>query len=248
MLRLALLAVLGIAAGGAPEPVVVSAAVSLTDVLQDLAPAYEAAGAGPVTFNFAASNVLARQIVNGAPVDVFLSADAQQMALVQDAGLVEPGYPIPLVGNELAVIVPAGDTSSSLDVLRSPRLQRLAIGNPEAVPAGVYAKHFLERAGLWRDLEGKLLPAGNVRGVLAAVESGTADAGIVYNTDARTSRRVRVAAIISGANAPAIVYPAAVIAGSRRKPVAVGFLAFLASEEAQRIFVRHGFRRIGAQR
>jgi molybdate transport system substrate-binding protein len=248
VLRLALLAVLGIAAVGAPEPVVVSAAVSLTDVLQDLAPAYEAAGGGRVTFNFAASNVLARQIVAGAPVDVFLSADARQMALVQETGLVEPGYPIPLVGNELALIVPAGDTSSSLDLLRSPRLQRLAIGNPEAVPAGVYAKHFLERAGLWRDLEAKLLPAGNVRGVLAAVENAAADAGIVYNTDARTSRRVRIAATISGPNAPDIVYPAAVIAGSRRKPAAVRFIAFLASEEAQGIFVRHGFRRAGAQR
>ena len=243
MLRfLAVAACLGLAQA-APAAITVSAAVSLTDALEEIAKAYAAAGGGRVAFNFGGSNALARQVVNGAPVDLFISADAAQMRVVQRAGLAALDGVASLVGNQLAIVVRRDRPTPGAPaaILADPGVRRIAVGDPEAVPAGVYAKQYLERAGLWEAIQPKLIPFPHVRAALAAVEHGGADAGIVYATDARASGDVRVAAVVSGPEAPAIVYPAAVIAGSRRRDAAARFLAFLQTPEATRIFARHGF-------
>ena len=243
MLQLAaLLAAASLAAQTGRPAITVSAAISLTDALQEAVRLFEAAN-GPVVLNLGASNVLARQIVNGAPVDVFISADREQMRVVERAGLVAPGSVVPVVGNQLALVVPRGVESApqSVAALAGGGVRRVAIGNPDAVPAGVYARQYLERIGLWDALSPKLVPSASVRAALAAVENRAADAGIVYVTDARGSRAVRVAEVIGGPQAPEIVYPACAMAASRHKAGAHAFLAFLQTPEVTRIFARHGF-------
>ena len=223
-------------------PLTVSAALSLTEVMQAVGRAYEAAGHGPLVFNFAASNVLARQIVNGAPVDVFVSADEAQMEVVRRATLVAGGV-VPVCGNRLAVIARRGlaEVVTSPAALAAPAVRRVAMGNPDAVPAGVYARQYLETANLWSALQPKLLLSGSVRAALAAVVSGAADAGIVYATDLRGSPDVHVAAIVDGPQAPRIVYPAAALSSSARSGEAAAFVKFLQSDEISRIFAAHGF-------
>ena len=245
MLRMAALAgVLALAVqAGTARPLTVSAAVSLTEVMQAVGSAYEAAGHGRIVFNFASSNVLARQIVNGAPVDVFISADEAQLDVVRRAGLVSDANIVPLLGNRLAVVVrsPPRAALTASGALSTPEVRRVAIGNPDAVPAGVYARQYLERVGLWTGLQPKLLLAGSVRAALAAVQSGAADAGIVYVTDARSSREIHVVAVIDGPDAPRIVYPAAALASSPRTAEAAAFLTFLQTAATRRIYVEHGF-------
>jgi molybdate transport system substrate-binding protein len=229
---------------GAPDTsITVSAAISLTEVLQDIAKAYAASGGGRVAFNLGGSNALARQIVNGAPVDVFISADAAQMAVVERAGMVSPATRLALLGNQLAIVVrrDRAEPLASAASLADASVRRIAIGDPDAVPAGVYAKQYLERIGLWNILQPKLLPSGSVRAALAAVEHGGADAGIVYLTDIRASTAVRLATAISGPEAPAIVYPACVVESSRRKDAAAAFLKYLRTSEATRLLEQYGF-------
>ena len=230
------------AQAGARAPLTVSAAVSLTEVMQAVGRAYEAAGHGPLVFNFASSNVLARQIVNGAPVDVFISADEAQMEIVRRAALVAGGL-VPLCGNRLAVITrrDLAAVVTSPAGLAAPAVRRIAIGNPDAVPAGVYARQYLEAVNLWGALQPRLLLSGSVRAALAAVVNGAADAGIVYTTDLRGSPDVHVAAIVEGPQAPRIVYPAAALASSARSGEAAAFVKFLQSDEIRRIFAAHGF-------
>jgi molybdate transport system substrate-binding protein len=247
---LALLLAIAAAAPQTPPSVTVSAAISLTDALTAAAEQYKSAGGGPVMFNFAASNVLARQVVNGAPVDLFISADEAQMDLVARAGLVAGDTRVNLLTNLLAVVVP-GDrprTFSSMRDLLDPAFRRIAIGDPDAVPAGVYAKELLEHEGLWDALRPRIVASTNVRAALTAVETGAADAGIVYRTDARTSAHTVVAWTVPAERGPRILYPAAIIRGAANAGEAARFLAFLRSTQADRIFVRFGFGRPPAGR
>jgi molybdate transport system substrate-binding protein len=245
MRRVLPLLVVCVLGAGAPQPlaVTVSAAVSLTEAIEAIVRTYTAAGHGRVVLNFAASNVLARQIVNGAPVDVFISADAAQMTIVEKAGLAPRESIVPLLENRLAITVRQDrvGTLTSAASLASSDVRRIAIGNPEAVPAGVYAKQYLESIGLWTALQKKMVPSVSVRAALAAVEHGGADAGIVYVTDARTSAAVRVAAVIEGGEAPQIVYPAVVISTSPRRDAAHAFVKFLQTAAASLIFRKFGF-------
>jgi molybdate transport system substrate-binding protein len=231
--------------GAAPPPaaIVVSAAISLTDALEEIESLYGAAGGGQVTFNFGASNALARQIVNGAPVDVFISADEAQMQVVERAGLLPEGGRVALLSNRLAIVVPVGhrEPLTSAAALARRDIRHVAIGDPDGVPVGVYARQYLQRVGLWDALQPKLVPLRNARAVLAAAETGAADAAIVYVTDARSARSVRVAAVIDGGDAPSIVYPAAVISSTRRPDAAHHFLRFLGTAPAAAAFSRHGF-------
>ena len=227
--------------GDSDRTLTVSAAVSLTDVMETIGRAYPAAGGDPVSFNFGASNVLARQITNGAPVDVFISADEAQMDLLAKSGLIEEGSRMAVAGNQLAVITRNDWTGQLTSAAALKAIRRIAVGDPAAVPAGVYAKQYLERAGLWADLQKKLIPAASVRAALAAVANGAADAGIVYVTDARTSKNVRLAFVVGDRDAPRIVYPACVIRTSSRKADARRFIDFLTSADAARIFREHGF-------
>jgi molybdate transport system substrate-binding protein len=227
----------------APKTITVSAAVSLTDALTAIAEEYAKQAHGNVRFNFAASNVLARQIVEGAPADVFISADEAQMDVVAAQHLLRDGTRIVLVRNQLAVVVPNDRprTLASIRELTSLSFKRIAIGDPAAVPAGVYAKQYLEKEGVWATLESRMVPTGSVRAALAAVESGAADAAIVYRTDARTALKATVAFVVSGSAGPRIEYPGAVVSATTAPEEAKRFLAFLRSETAVRIFQRFGF-------
>jgi len=225
------------------SPITVAAAVSLTDALNAAGEEYGENGARKVYFNFAASNVLARQIVNGAPVDLFISADEEQMRVVEKAGLVAEGTRVDLLSNQLVVIVPDDRprTFTSIRELLDPAFKRIALGDPAAVPAGVYAKRLLEKEGMWTAIEPRVVPAVSVRAALSAVESGAADAGIVYQSDALTARRAKVAWVVPVDRGPRIIYPAAVIRRSAVTADAKAFLAFLQSDAATRIFTRFGF-------
>jgi molybdate transport system substrate-binding protein len=224
------------------EPLTVCAAVSLTESLEAAAKAYLAAGGSPVRFNFAGSNVLARQLVNGAPADLFISADEAQMNIVAEAGAIDRATRVDLLANRLAVIArPDRGEIRDVRALLGPDVRRVAIGDPAAVPAGVYARHYLQAAGLWDALQSRLVPVGNVRAAVAAVENGSADAAIVYETDAAIVRTAVIAFVVAGAGAPRILYPAAVVAGSRHREAAARFLLFLRGPQGAEIFRRYKF-------
>ena len=208
-----------------------------------MAKAYAAAGGGPVRFNLAGSNVLARQIVNGAPADVFISADEAQMEVVEKAGAILAASRVELVGNQLAVAaVPEKAELVRREFARAPaEIRRLAIGDPAAVPAGVYAKRYLEQKNLWSLYESRIVPTTNVRAALTAVETGAADAAIVYLTDLAAARSAVLAFTVPAPEGPRIVYPAAIVASSRYQAAAQRFLAYLRQPEARAIFARYKF-------
>ena len=220
----------------------VSAASSLADVLTDLGKRYEQLTGVRVQINPAASNTLARQIVEGAPVDVFISADETQMSVAEQSGRIAQGSRVALLSNHLVVIVPndspivAGRPAD----LAAARVRRVAIGQPESVPAGVYARRWLQRIGLWESVQPKTVPLPTVRAALAAVREGRVDAGVVYATDVRVTKDVRVVYEVPASDAPAIVYPAAAVAGPHEAE-ARRFLAFLQSAEARQVFAAAGF-------
>jgi molybdate transport system substrate-binding protein len=219
----------------------VSAAISLTDALQEIAAAYERAGNAAVRFNFAGSNVLARQIVNGAPADLIISADELQMDYAQQRGAIDAATRIDLLRNQLAIVVPSGSRAVVKDARSLLALSRIALADPAAVPAGVYARQFLTNAGVWTEIQPKLLPLANVRAALVAAESGGADAAIVYASDAAASKRVSIAFRVTGADAPRILYPAAIVSRSKQKEAAAKFLDFLRSPAARAVFEKYRF-------
>jgi molybdate transport system substrate-binding protein len=224
------------------KPITVSAAVSLTEALTAVAEAYGRTG-GHVRFNFAASNVLARQIVNGAPVDVFISADEAQMDVVAAAGLVKDGSRVDVLRNLLAVALPndRAHTFKNIKEIADPAFKRIAIGDPAGVPVGVYAKQYLEKEGLWDAVQARVVPTGSARAALAAVESGAADAAIVYRTDVRLSLHATVAWVMPIDRGPRILYPAAMIRTTTVPSESKRFLDFVRGDVATRIFQRFGF-------
>jgi molybdate transport system substrate-binding protein len=225
----------------AADRVLVSAATSLAEVVRQLAAAFESEDAARVTVNVGASNALGRQIRAGAPVDVLLSADDAQVQALGD--LVRSGARLDFASNQLAVVVPDDRPAAwaTMGVLAEPSVRRVAIGDPAAVPAGVYARQHLERLGLWHRLQPKLVPAASVRQALAAVEAGAVDAAVVYRTDARGARRSRVAFVVPVSEGPDIRYVAAGMRGARSQAVVERFLRFLASPRARSILEGAGF-------
>lgn len=221
----------------------VSAAASLSDALQQIARAYEATSGDRIVLNLGASSLLARQIEEGAPADLFLSADESKMDSLAKKGLLLPGTRTSVLGNILVVVVPI---DSRLKIaapadLASASIRALALAEPQTVPAGIYAKEYLQRAGVWRKVADRVVPTENVRAALAAVEAGNADAGIVYRTDAEISKKARVAYAVSEAEGPKIAYPFAALAGTRHPEEARRFLAYLSSRPALDVFRRYGF-------
>jgi molybdate transport system substrate-binding protein len=223
--------------------VLVFAAASLTDALKEIAASWETAGGESVAFNFAASSLLARQIREGAPADLFLSADEVQMDGLEKAGLVEPGTRRSILSNTLVVVVPGDATAPLLSArdLTTSRVQRIALGEPGSVPVGVYSKKFFEGIGIWTLVAPKVVPTESVRATLAAVESGNVDAGIVYRTDALISKKVKIAFEVPAASGPAISYPFALVKGAPREAAARKFLEYLSSKAARAVFARYGF-------
>jgi molybdate transport system substrate-binding protein len=236
---------LAIAAGSVAsaqrQQILVSAAASLADVMGRVAAAYERQTGTRVTVNAGASNTLARQIRSGAAVDLFISADEAQMEGVRSD--IVTGTRVELLSNQLVIAVPTGRKGrlSSARDLAGPAFRRVALGDPAAVPAGVYAKAYLESLGVWSAIAAKVVPAATVRLALAAVENGAADAAIVYRTDLATARRARLALAVPPGEGPRIVYPAAVIRTGRNHDAAVRFLTWLQDEEASEIFKTAGF-------
>ncbi len=222
--------------------ITVFAAASLTDSLKEIAADYEKATGDKVRFNFAASNVLAQQIQAGAPADIFFSADEAKMDALDAAGLIARETRKDLLGNSLVIITALdGPTITKPEDLTKSSIRYISLGDPKAVPAGIYAKAYLEKAGLWAALQPKIVPAENVRAAMAVVESGNAEAGIVYKTDASISQKVTVAFEIPAAAAPKITYPAAVVKDSRHAQTARNFLIFLSAKSADETFLKFGF-------
>jgi molybdate transport system substrate-binding protein len=219
----------------------VSAAASLADALQELAPRFQAATGHTLRFNFGGSGTLVRQIKEGAPADVIFSADETRMQQLDSAGLILPGSQREIVANMLVVVVPPGSPVRSLADLAGPAVTRVAIGDPASVPAGTYAVEFLKRVHRWTVLAPKCVPLENVRAVRAAVEAGDADAGFVYRSDALGVKTLRVAVEISGGDAPHIVYPFAVLQGTKEPVAARQLVDFLLGRDAQATFARYGF-------
>jgi molybdate transport system substrate-binding protein len=214
----------------------VAAAVSLTEALQEIVGAFEKEHGVRVVLNLAASNTLARQIAAGARADVLISADAAQMDVVAGTGVVRRR--IDLLVNRLAVAVRTDSSTAiaSVSDLLKPDVRRIAIGDPAGVPAGVYAKQFLEMNGLWSRLQAKVVPTASVRAALAAVETGDVDAAIVYRTDLSVARDVRIA--FPPPAEPRVIYPAALLSDG---PQAARFFEYLRSDKARAVFRRLGF-------
>jgi len=220
----------------------VFAAASLTDALKQVAADYEKSSGDQVVFNFAASGTLERQIEAGAPADIFFSADETKMDALAAKGLLVNDSRHDLLGNALVIVTPAENTAiHSPSDLTNAAVQRLALGELKSVPAGAYAKAWLEKLSLWPALESKVIPCENVRAVLAAVETGNVDAGIVYKTDAAISKKVKVAYEVPAADAPKISYPLALLKDAPQPEAAKKFIAYLDSEAATAVFKKFGF-------
>lgn len=240
-----------------PQPageLVVFAAASLRDVMLEQAVEFERLAGEALVFNFAGSNVLALQLeASPRSADVFLSANTYWMDRLAETTVVEPSSRVEFLSNRLVVV---GARRSSLTVhelsdVAAPEVKYLALGNPRAVPAGIYARAALENVALdsqtlWQRVEARVAPAADVRGALALVEARSDALGIVYRTDARTSKRVRILLEIPASLTPPIVYSAAVLRQSNRPEQAGAFVRFLRSDAARGIFERHGFE-VGAR-
>lgn len=221
----------------------VFAAASLTDALREIATDYEKTTGDKLVLNLAGSSTLARQIEAGAPADVFFSADEAKMDRLDKQGLVRKETRKSLLANTLVIVVETngGSSIASPNNLASPKVKRLALAEPRIVPAGIYAKSHLEKLGLWKDVSRKVVPTENVRGALAAVESGNVEAAIVYKTDALISKKVRIACEVPASEGPDIRYPVAVLKDSPSPEAARHLVTYLASPAATRVFQKFGF-------
>jgi molybdate transport system substrate-binding protein len=215
------------------------AAASLADAVSEIGKAFAAGSGHHVAFNFGASSDLARQIRAGAPADVFFSADKARMDGVERAGLVRASDRVDVLSNTLVVVVPARVPRLLRTAADIATFDRLALADPQAVPAGVYARQYLESLGLWARLQGRIVPTLNVRSALAAVESENVPAAIVYRTDAAVSSRVRVAFEVPRSAGPAIVYVMAPLATA--SPAGRLFAEELTSARAARVYEKYGF-------
>jgi len=227
----------------AKSRLVVSAAASLTDALQEISPLYNQTQPNvTLRYNFASSGALQQQIENGAPADIFISAAEKQMDALQQKNLIEPASRRNLLTNRLVLVVPnTASGVTNLQSLKDIRVKRIAIGNPRSVPAGQYSEEALKKQGLWNSLQPKFVLANNVRQVLQFVESGNVQAGLVYATDAKTSNKVKVVQVIPANLHTPIVYSIAVVKRSKSQTSARTFIQFLSSSKVKQIFQKYGF-------
>jgi molybdate transport system substrate-binding protein len=240
---------LGLAASqaraGKPAKLLVFAAASTTDLVGELARAFEEEHSAEVRTSFASSSTLARQIQHGAPADVFISANVAWMNAIEQDGAIEPGTRFDWMSNRVALVAPA-DAPLALEVERGVELRRalqgdrLAIADPSHVPAGQYAAAALRRFGLFERLKDRMVHAVDVRAALALVERGEVAAGLVYATDAAASDRVVLVDLFPVDSHPPIVYPVAILEG-RDLPLARRFVEMLRSPEAAEVLERRGF-------
>ena len=230
----------------AQEAMKVFAAASMKNALDDVNAAYTKAGGVRVTASYAASSALARQIEQGAPADVFISADLQWMDYVAQKKLIKPDTRVNLLGNRLVLIAAADSklgpvtTAKPLDIAKLAGDGRIAVADVKAVPAGLYAKAALEALDGGKAAEPKLAMAENVRATLAFVARGETPVGIVYETDAKVEPKVKIIGVFPDGSHPAITYPVAAIAESKNAATAQ-YLDFLRTSPAKAIFEKYGF-------
>jgi len=238
---LALVFLFPLAAAG--QQITVSAAASLSNAFKDLGARFEAAEPGStVRFNFAASGVLLQQVVQGAPVDVFASADQETMNRAAQQRLIVEHSRKDFAANALVLIEPArnGPGLKDLEDLRGPMVKRIAVGKAASVPVGRYTKEVLDSAGLWALLEHKFVQADSVRQVLDYVSRGEVEAGFVYATDAAIMKD-EVKVVLTATGHTPVTYPIAVIAESRQKEMAGRFVASISNEVGKKTLERYGF-------
>jgi len=245
LLTLFLVTQIGIVASAAAKDVVVFAAASLKNALDDASAAYEKEHGVKALISYAASSTLAKQAENGAPAEIFISADLDWMDYLQKRDLIKAETRVTLLGNKLVLIAPASSTAK-IDVVPGFALadllgnERLAMADPAAVPAGKYGKAALEKLGVWASVSSKVAPAEDVRSALLLVARGETPLGIVYATDATADKGVRIVAAFPEDSHPPIVYPAALLASSDNSDAAA-FLDYLKSDQARPFFERQGF-------
>jgi molybdate transport system substrate-binding protein len=240
--------IVSIEISAAVEPeVVVFAAASTTNTITEIGERYAALNLGRIKASFASSSTLAKQIENGAPADIYLSANRKWMDYLEGKDLLAKGSRIDLLGNRIVLIAPVdssihpfeiGSGFSLID--RLGKTGRFSMGDPEHVPAGIYGKQALEYLGAWNDVKQRVAPMKDVRAALVLVERAEAPLGQVYATDAAISKKVRVVGTFPPKSHPLIVYPVAVVAGGKIDSAA-GFIDFLKTPEARAIFVKLGF-------
>lgn len=236
--------------GGTKEPAKtepvnlnISAAASLQDAAGELKTLYETENAGVIlTLNLASSGTLQKQIEEGAPADLFISAGKSQMDALSQKELIIEESRQDLLGNELVLIAGKDSKITKFEDLTDASVGTISIGTPETVPAGSYAKETLSNLNLWEQLEPKMVLAKDVRQVLTYVETGNVDAGLIYRTDAATSDKVEIIAAAPAGSSKPIVYPMAVIKDTKHQKEAEDFAAFLTTDEAVNIFEKYGFK------
>lgn len=242
---LALFLIMGNTAYGADKEITVSAAMSLKELFQEIGKLYEANHKGEkLIFNFGASGDLSRQIEAGAPVDLFASASQKDMNDLDKKGFIISSTKTDFAGNSVVLIKPASsqiEIKSFQDILKK-EIKKIAIGNPESVPAGRYAKEVLSFFKLWDGIADRLVFAENVRQVLDYVARNEADAGIVYSTDAVVrAKEVQVITKAPVESHKPVVYPIAAVKGTKHEDTAKAFIAFLISDEGNNILQKYGF-------
>lgn len=243
----ALAAAIALPCAAAQTPLTVFAAASLKESLDEAASAYQAAHGTPVQVSYAASSTLARQVEQGAPADVFVSADQEWMDYLQQRRLIDPALRRNLLGNTLVLVAPAS-SSAKVDLRKPGALLaalgaqgRLAVGQTASVPAGKYARAALQALGQWTSVQPRLAESESVRSALMLVARGEAPLGIVYGSDAQAEPKVRVVATFPADSHTPIVYPVAPLRASPQADAAAAFVRWLGTPPAQAIFRRHGF-------
>ena len=225
------------------EGILVSAAASLTDALTEIGREYRIQRKAEANFNFGPSSTLARQIEEGAPADIFFPADLEKMDKLEKDNLLETGTRQNLLSNQLVIVVPSDsrlEIASAKDLLQA-KVKRIAMAQPTSVPAGIYARKYLQEEGLWQRLVAKVIPVLDVRAALASVASGNVAAGFVYRTDAAISNKVKIAYAVPVQQGPKITYPVAVLKESKEKDSARDFINFLRGPTAKETFKKFGF-------
>jgi molybdate transport system substrate-binding protein len=227
------------------ETVTLFAAASTTNAVTEIGDLFAARKMGKVVHSFASSSTLAKQIENGAPVNVFVSADKKWMDYLDERKLIIPSSRVDLLGNRIVLIAPA-DSRATIEIRPHFDLAgllgdgHLAMGDPSHVPAGIYGKEALEKMGVWYQVKAKVARAKDVRAALALVERGETPLGVVYSTDAAITKKVRVVAEFPRNSHPPIVYPAAIVAGNETA-AAKRLLDFLKGPAAKAVFEKYGF-------
>ncbi|MFZ5753250.1 MAG: molybdate ABC transporter substrate-binding protein [Bacillota bacterium] len=226
-----------------PGALTVSAAASLKDTMEEIKEIYAKENSKvEITYNFGASGALQQQIEQGAPADIFISAAPKQMDELQKKDLIVKDTRKDLLENKVVLVTPKDRRLiTSFEDLGKKEVQKIAIGAPESVPAGKYAQDALTSLGIWNQIASKLVLAKDVRQVLTYVETGNVEAGIVYQTDAKISHKVQIAAVAPEKSHAPVVYPIAAIKSSKNMEQAQSFISFLASDKAKAVFEKYGF-------